>query len=122
VILADTSIWIDRLARGNALMESLLDANAIVMHPFVIGEIALGHLPLRAETLSALARMQMSIVADPAKVVFFIQRQRIFGTGVGYVDAHLLVAATLTSETRLWGRDKKLRAVAERRSIAAEVE
>ncbi|ABD90322.1 PilT protein-like [Rhodopseudomonas palustris BisB18] len=110
------------MARGDELMEALLDANAILMHPFVVGEVALGTLARREDTLSALVEMQMAVVAEPAEVLFFIQRNDIFGSGIGYVDAHLLVATTLTLEARLWTRDKKLRAVAERLSIAAEVE
>ena len=119
MILADTSIWVDHLARGDETMASLLDAEAVLMHPFIIGEIALGSLPRRAETLSDLGKLPKSVVADTADVLFFIEHNKIFGTGVGYVDAHLLVAATLTPEARLWTRDKRLRAVAESLAISA---
>jgi predicted nucleic acid-binding protein len=119
VILADTSIWVDHLALGDETMASLLDAEAILMHPFIAGEIALGSLPRRAEILSSLAKLPKAVVADTAEVLFFIERNKIFGAGVGYVDAHLLVAATLTPDVRLWTRDKKLRTVAERLAISA---
>jgi predicted nucleic acid-binding protein len=119
VILADTSIWVDHLARDDDAMVSLLDAEAILMHPFIMGEIALGHLPRRAETLFDLDKLPKSVVADSAEVLFFIERNEIFGAGIGYVDAHLLVATTLTPDVRLWTRDKKLRTVAERLAISA---
>ena len=101
------------------MMASLLDAAAVLMHPLIVGEIALGNLPRRAETLFNLDRLPKAVVADHAEVLFFIERNGIFGAGVGYVDAHLLVATTLTPEVRLWTRDKKLQAVAGRLAISA---
>jgi predicted nucleic acid-binding protein len=119
VILADTSIWVDHLARGDGMMASLLDAEAVLMHPFVMGEIALGNLPRRAETLTNLNKLPKAVTVDSAEVISFIERNNIFGTGIGYVDAHLLVAATLTADVRLWTRDKRLRTVAEKLAISA---
>jgi predicted nucleic acid-binding protein len=119
MILADTAIWVDHLARGDGMMTSLLDAAAVLMHPFIMGEIALGNLPRRAETLVDLDKLPKSVVADSAEVLFFIERNEIFGTGIGYVDAHLLVATKRSSDLRLWTRDKKLRTVAERLAISA---
>ena len=119
MILADTSIWVDHLTRGDEMMASLLDADAVLMHPFIVGEIALGNLPRRAETLSNLDKLPKAVTVDPAEVISLIERKDIFGTGIGYVDAHLLVATTLTSDLRLWTRDKRLRTVAERLAISA---
>jgi hypothetical protein len=84
-----------------------------------MGEIALGNLPRRTETLSNLNKLPKAVTADPADVLYFIERNDIFGTGIGYVDAHLLVATTLTADVRLWTRDKRLRTVAERLAISA---
>jgi predicted nucleic acid-binding protein len=119
VILADTSIWVDHLTRGDEMMASLLDAETVLMHPFVMGEIALGNLPRRAEALSNLNKLPKAVTADSTEVLHFIERNEIFGTGIGYVDAHLLVATTLTADVRLWTRDKRLRTVAERLAISA---
>jgi predicted nucleic acid-binding protein len=119
VILADTSIWVDHLTRGDEMMASLLDAEAVLMHSFIIGEIALGNLPRRAETLPDLNKLPKALTADSAEVLGFIERNDIFGTGIGYVDAHLLVATTMTADLRLWTRDKRLRTVAERLAISA---
>ena len=44
MILADTSIWIDHLRRGDPGLIALLNAESVVMHPWVLGEIALGTL------------------------------------------------------------------------------
>ena len=49
MILVDTSVWIDHLRRGNeGLREALLDER-VLCHPFVIGELACGHLTKRQE-------------------------------------------------------------------------
>lgn len=119
MILADTSIWVDRLTRGDEMMASLLDAEVVLMHPFIMGEIALGNLPRRAETLSNLNKLPKAATVDFAEVISFIERNNIFGTGIGYVDAHLLVATTMTSDVRLWTRDNRLRTVAEKLAISA---
>jgi hypothetical protein len=44
MILADSSIWVDHLRRKDATMEARLGERIIVIHPFIIGEVALGHL------------------------------------------------------------------------------
>jgi predicted nucleic acid-binding protein len=41
--------------------------------------------------------------------------------GIGYVDAHLLAAARLMPDVRLWTFDKKLAASAVRLGVAAKV-
>jgi predicted nucleic acid-binding protein len=69
VILADTSIWVDHLTRGDEMMASLLDAEAVLMHPFIIGGIALGNLPRRAETLPNLSKLPKAVTADSAEVL-----------------------------------------------------
>lgn len=88
------------------------------MHPFVLGEIALGYLDPRADILEMLQSLPKAEVADDSEVLQFIDQYQLFGTGVGYVDTHLLTAAMLTFSA-LWTRDKRLQAVAERLGIAA---
>jgi predicted nucleic acid-binding protein len=50
-----------------------------------------------------------------------IEAAGVFGQGIGYVDAHLLAAARLSPDTKLWSRDKRLAAAAERLGVAARV-
>ncbi len=119
MILADTSIWIDQLRNGDALMTSLLEAEQIIMHPFIIGEIALGHLPERALILSNLRRLPNAEVARDDEVLTLINTAPLFGRGIGYVDAHLLASVRLTAGSLLWTRDKRLLAVAEMMGVAA---
>jgi len=89
------------------------------MHPFVLGEVALGHLNPRKAILDMLRRLPSAERAEDEEVVEFIDRYQLFGTGLGYVDVHLLTGAAL-SFCAIWSRDKRLRAVAETLGIAAK--
>ena len=119
MILADSSIWVDHLRRKDATMEARLGERSIVIHPFIIGEVALRHLAHRAEVLLRLHWLPRATIADAREVLRFIDRHKLIGTGVGYVDAHLLASCRLTPDTLLWTRDKRLHAVANRLSLAA---
>lgn len=120
MILADTSIWVDHLRRGgDARMTALLEAGQVVMHPYVLGELALGSLKNRAAILRDLDAMPRAGIAGMDEVLGFIERHRLFGTGVGLVDAHLLASTLLTPETRLWTRDRRLHAAAAQLGVAA---
>ncbi|HEX4042080.1 MAG TPA: type II toxin-antitoxin system VapC family toxin [Xanthobacteraceae bacterium] len=120
MILVDTSVWVDHLRTGDRRLVQLLDAEQVFTHPFVIGEIALGILPQRSVILATLRFLPEVLVAAHEEVLEFIERYQLFGSGVGYVDAHLLAAIKLTAGTGLWTRDKSLRAVAERLALIAE--
>jgi predicted nucleic acid-binding protein len=120
LILADTAIWVDHLNRGDARMAALLEAEEIVLHPHVLGEIALGSLRNRAAILRDLAAMPFVTIAEENEVLALIEQRRLFGTGIGLVDAHLLASALLTPETKLWTRDRRLREAAARLGVAGE--
>ncbi len=112
MILADTSVWIDHLRAGDRDLAVLLTATRIMMHPFVLGEMACGNLANRAELLKLLADLpEVSVATDP-ETLFFIERQSLMGQGIGYIDAHLLAAVSLSPPARLWTRDKRLEKVA----------
>lgn len=119
MILPDTSVWVDHLRREDDTLQAQLDEREVLIHPFVIGEVALGHLSHRAEVLLRLHWLPRAVIADTGEVLRFIERHKLIGTGIGYVDAHLLVSCRLTADTLLWTRDKRLLAVAARLSLAA---
>ena len=121
IVLADTSIWIDHFRRGDLKLAQFLDRGDVVMHPFVIGELALGHVPKIAEMIDDLQTIPKAIVANADEVLKFTADRKLSGSGIGYVDAHLLAAAALAPETLVWTRDKRLHAVAQSLSLAAEI-
>ena len=119
MILVDTSVWVDHLRTGDRVLSDLLDAESVLAHPFVIGEIALGRLLQRDLVLSALQDLPRIQVATPQEVLHFIERQRLFDLGIGYVDVHLLAAVRLAAGTALWTRDRRLHEAADRVGVAA---
>jgi predicted nucleic acid-binding protein len=112
VILADTSIWVDHLRSGNADLAARLRANAIVCHPMVVAEIALGSLKARTRVLGLLDGLATLPVAEPDEIRRMIEIRSIHGRGIGYVDAALLASCLLVPGTRLWTRDRRLGVVA----------
>ena len=91
------------------------------MHPFVIGEIALGNLNNRNEILSTLQKLSMIPAATDTEVLFFIEQKQLAGKGIGYVDAHLLTATALMPPLNLWTRDQKLQTIATSLDLAYKV-
>ena len=112
MILVDTSVWVDHLRDGDVQLSALLDSRRVLMHPFVVGELACGNLSNRAEVLALLGQLPSAAVATDEETLFFIERHELMGRGIGYVDAHLLAAVSLDAGTQLWTRDKRLLAVA----------
>ncbi len=113
MILVDTAIWVDHLRRGDAQLAGLLDRGAVLMHPFVLGEIACGSLTDRPGLLALLQQLPAAAVAEGSEVLGFIERQSLHGRGIGYVDVHLLASVALTAGASLWTRDKRLRSAAQ---------
>ena len=74
----------------------------------VIGELACGNLSNRAQVLGFLLGLPHTDVARCDEVLGFIERRRLMGLGIGYVDVHLLAAAAIGPATRLWTADTRL--------------
>lgn len=117
MILVDTSVWIDHLRSGDAALAALLDGGQVLAHPFVTGELALGRLRRRGEILAALGSLPQATTATDTEVLRFIADHALDGLGIGYIDAHLLASALLSSAA-LWTRDKRLHAAAARLKLA----
>lgn len=120
MILVDTSVWVDHLRRGETQLARLLEGSGVVMHPFVVGEIACGNLADRPLILELLQALPTAVVADHDEALGFIERHGLFGKGIGYIDVHLLASVTLTHGARLWTRDKRLHAVADALGLAIQ--
>jgi hypothetical protein len=119
VILADTSVWVDHLRGGGTGLAPLLEAGQVLMHPAVLGEVALGSLRQRQVVLGAMAGLPRAVVATDAEVLVAIDRHGLHGQGIGWVDAHLLASTLLTPGARLWSTDRRLAEAARRIGRAA---
>ncbi len=98
-------------------MAALLRDGQVASHPFVIGEIALGHLKRRAEILALMAELPQSPPAEHEEVLRFVEQNELAGSGLGWVDVHLMAAAAL-DRSRLWTLDRRLAATALRIGLA----
>ena len=111
-VLVDTSVWRRYFAGAPAVrpLGSLLDEDsAVLVHPFVVGEMVLGGLSAREEAL--FGRLPAAAVVPHDEVLAFIRRRRLARRGIGWVDAHLLASA-LASGGALWSVDGDLSAAA----------
>lgn len=114
MMLADTSIWIDHFRNSDQELRAVIENDALLCHPAVIGELALGSLRDRQTVLSFLAAQREVIVASHDEVMGMIDRHQLFSMGIGYTDAHLLASTLIDSRAWLWTRDKRLRAAADK--------
>ena len=122
MILVDTSVWIDHFRHNDPSLSRSLNQRQVLSHPFVIGELALGSLRQRDLILEALRGLPSVLVAHDVEVHAFIDLHRLFGIGIGYIDAHLLAATLLTPDVQFWTRDKRLRAAALRLGVDANLD
>jgi predicted nucleic acid-binding protein len=118
MILLDSSIWVDHLRAAEPRVAELYRKRYIVGHPLVLGEIAMGSFNRREDLLRDLRNLPVAVVAKDEEVVDFVTRNKLFGLGIGYIDAHLLVSARLTTNTQLWTRDKRLLGAAQKLGCA----
>ena len=118
MILVDTSVWIAHLRAGETRLAAALEAARVMMHPFVLGELACGNLKNRAEVLDLLAKLPEAPVADHPEALAFIGRHGLMGKGIGFIDVHLLASAALAGTAKLWTLDRRLAAVAEAMKLA----
>ena len=112
MVLVDTSVWVDHLRNGDARLAALLERNQVAMHPMVSGELACGNLRDR-DTLRALWGNRPPLAAaSHEQALWLLDRNRVWGRGIGYVDLHLLTAVSLSQGAALWTHDRRLQGIA----------
>ena len=121
MVLVDTSVWVSHLRSGLARLGMLLEEGKVVVHPFIIGEFACGNLANRLEILSLLKALPQAATATHDEVLGFIDDQCLMGSGLGYIDVHLLAAARL-SGVPIWTEDRRLKAAALRLQVDYRVQ
>ena len=111
MILVDTSVWVDHLREGDAALRAALLDGQVITHPFVIGELACGTMRRRDEVLDLLNALPAARIATHAEALALVDGHRLSGSGIGWIDVHLLASARL-SHVHLWTRDQRLGAAA----------
>ncbi len=110
MILADTAVWSRHFRVGDPELAARLRVGEIAVHPWIVGELALGP-GLRLGVIDDLIRLPAVRVVPDAELLDFVLLHRL--RGVGWVDAQLVVAS-LRGGARLWTTDRRLEEIAER--------
>lgn len=115
--LVDTACWIDHLHRPSDRLEQLLREKKVLIHPFVLGEISCGQIQRRKTTLFVISRLGRAPMAPDDEVLEMVEARQLFGIGLGFIDAHLLLSAMI-AECVLMTRDRALIRAAHRVGVA----
>jgi predicted nucleic acid-binding protein len=111
MVLVDTSVWIDHFHKSNLSLSNLLEEGFVFVHPFIIGELACGNIKNRKEIFKLLHSLPQIKVAEYDEIIYFIENNKLYGKGLGYIDIHLLASCKIDN-AKLYTRDKKLISVA----------
>lgn len=120
MILVDTSVWIDHFRTPNLVLARLMADEAAYLHPLVFGELCMGDLRPRRETVRTLLRLPFTRAAADIDVLTLVENEALFASGLSFIDAHLLTSAVLDRRFSLLTRDKRLAAASARLNIAAD--
>ena len=93
--LIDTSVWANHFRSPSAQLVELIDGESAGMHPFVLGELALGNLKNRAAVLGYLNRLPQAPLAQESEVHHLLESRRLWARGLGWIDLHLLASAAI---------------------------
>jgi predicted nucleic acid-binding protein len=107
MVLVDSSVWIEHFRKGRPQLATLLNEASVLMHPFILGELACGNLKNRADILRDLEDLPQAIAATHEEALDLMSKRKLWGRGLGWIDAHL-VASALLSHCRLWTLDARL--------------
>ena len=119
-ILIDTNIWIEHFKSENKEVSALLEAERVVMHPFIVAELALGGLRDRAVTLASLDLLPELPIAELHEVRQLIEVRKLYTEGIGLVDAHLIASLIITqAPVEIWTDDGGLMRVAQKLGFLA---
>lgn len=112
MILVDTSVWVDHFRKNNQQLVGLLEEGVVLCHNMIIGELACGYLKNRNQIIDLMQSLPKTDHAADEEVLTYIETNKIYGKGLGWVDLHLLVS-TILEQAKLWTLDKKLAKVAQ---------
>ncbi len=118
-VLVDTSVWVDHFKYGNNILIRLIEMDIALVHPMVVAELACGTPPEpRIQTLGDIELLRPAHQASITEIRDFIEREKLYGLGCGFVDITLLASTLVTPNTQLWTFDKRLERLADRFKIA----
>ena len=122
MVIVDTSVWVDTMRVPDDRLSGWITADEILQHPFVTAEIGMGSFRSaddRFHTIDLLDSFAQIEVADAEAFHAFVAAKALFGTGIGFADAHLLHSCFARPAARFATNDKRLLAQARRLGLEA---
>lgn len=116
-VVVDTNIWVFHWRQPNRLLTDMVADGEIWTHPIVIGELSMGTLRNREQTLWDLTRLGRPPLATDAETRQMVEARRLWGRGIGWNDAKIL-ASVVIGGCLLWTRDSRLDEIAEELKVA----
>jgi predicted nucleic acid-binding protein len=107
MVLVDTSVWIDHLVKSDFRLMMLLEDNSVLVHQYIVGELACGNIKNRDEILMLLNSLKKITTVSHDEVLFFIDNHKLFGKGLAYKDIHI-IASCLIEDVLLYTHDTQL--------------
>jgi predicted nucleic acid-binding protein len=107
MVLIDTSVWIDHFNHTDTILQFLLNEYEATTHPFVLGELACGNFKNRQEIFLLLSNLPTIEPISAEEYFVFIEKNKLFGLGLGFVDIHLL-ASSMIADCLIYTKDKNL--------------
>jgi predicted nucleic acid-binding protein len=119
LILVDTSVWIDHLRSADAKLESLLQSDEIMTHPYIRLELALGSMASRETVLADLALLPQAPVVATEELFGLIDHKKLCRRGIGLTDLHLICCAIFDKSVLIWTRDRRLSEISDELGVRA---
>jgi len=111
-VLVDSSVWVGHFKQRNDHLVTLLEADLVVCHPFIVAEVACGTPPSRKAIISLLSELEHALMASHDELLTLLDARQLYGRGCGFVDLSLLASALLSEGTQIWTLDKKFEQLA----------
>jgi len=116
-VLVDTTVWVQHFRIAVPELVALAVAGEIVSHPVVIGELAVGGLRNRPQTMTELRGLPLVSECTAIDALDFLEQHRLYNLGLSWCDVQILAAAVLDG-VPIWTLDQRLHAEATARSLA----
>lgn len=120
-VLADTNIWCHFFRQGEPTLSKLIEHDFLTIHPLVIGELSVGTLPSRQQTIKDLRAFPALRPATYQETHHLIEENKLWGKGLQWNDLAILASVVASSDSLLWTADKRLAEAASHFGVIYEV-